>query len=140
MNKVVLLYKRAWEEQAVDLLKECFTEDAIYLFRPPEIAPACHGLPEIERYWRERVVGVQRDVMFTILRSIERDREVWLEWRSESKFPSLLPDNLPFVLWGTMILDLNEDGKISKLTEYYFWDQARRQMLEEARRRSVIET
>lgn len=133
MHSSVLIYKRAWEEQNVDLLAECFAEDAIYIARPVEMRPARYGLSEIQSYWRENVVGMQNAVQFTILRSIESDHEVWLEWQSESKFAVLLPNDPPFKLWGAMIFDLNASGKIKRLTEYYFWDEQQRQRLEAAR-------
>jgi hypothetical protein len=47
--------------------------------------------------------------------------------------PALLPGDSRFPMWGSMILDLDETGKITKLTEYYFWDNEQRRRLEEAR-------
>jgi len=142
MHPSVLKYKQAWERQDAALLKECFAHDAIYAYRPREwTSPRpCRGLLEIEAYWKKQVIGEQSNPIFTVLRYVESNHQVWLEWKSESHFPMLLPNEPPFQLWGAMVLDLNEEGKISQLVEYYFSDPDQRGKLEAARKEKANQT
>ena len=130
--RCVMLYKQAWEKRDVSLLKECFAEDAVYVFRPPEIkAPLC-GLSEIEEYWQTKVVDETRNVRVEIVRGVYWEREAWFEWKYESEIPEMHPE-CRFQMWGCIILDIDPHGMIARLTEYYFWVDEQRQRLEAAR-------
>ena len=138
MLLILQLYKRAWEEQNIDLLKQIFAVDAVYVFRPPALAAPLQGLTEIEEYWRKGVMSEQESVRFDILRAVEKGSEIWLEWKAAMVMPMLRPGDDVYPMWGAMVIDLARDGKIQHLVEYYFWDLAQRERLLQARERLAV--
>jgi len=133
MHRALVFYQQAWEQRRIELLDECFTEDAVYVFRPPALARPCNGLAEIKRYWQDRVLSEQESARFTVLRTVEIGRQLWCEWWAEAAMPMLRPGNDVFSMWGVMICDLAADGKFKRLVEYYFWDPQQRERLQKAR-------
>ncbi|SRR5260221_1937332 len=113
MHPTLEKYRAAWEDRDPALLKTIFTPHAVYQFRPWE---AARGLAEIEKYWLEKVV-TQTDVCFEVTRELLVGNELWIEWTAHAR---LADRNTLRALWGTMILELANDNRISKLTEYYF--------------------
>ncbi len=113
MHPTVQKYREAWEQRDPKLLKAVFAPDAIYQYRPWE---AARGLQEIEKYWKDKVM-TQRSVRFDVLRERIQGNEVWLEWNA---VVGLSEGESSANLSGAMILDLDSDLRIKKLTEYYF--------------------
>jgi len=115
MHPTIQKYKEAWEQRDVKLLKDIFTPDAIYQYRPWE---AASGLVKIEKYWAEKIIERQTSVSFHVERERHFGSELWLEWNA---VVGLKDREAPVKLTGTMIIELAEDGRIKKLVEYYFY-------------------
>jgi hypothetical protein len=115
MHPTIQKYKEAWEQRNVKLLKDIFTPDAIYQYRPWE---AASGLLEIEKYWAEKIIERQTSVSFHVERERHFGNELWLEWNA---VVGLKDRAAPVKLTGTMIIELAEDGRIKRLVEYYFY-------------------
>ncbi|MBI4026222.1 MAG: nuclear transport factor 2 family protein [Verrucomicrobia bacterium] len=113
MHPTVQKYQEAWEQRNPTLLAALFAPDAIYQYRPWK---AARGLREIERYWEDKVVP-QANVRFEVLRECVCGNELWLEWKAVVGLPGTEPS---VSLVGVMILDLDSNLCIKKLTEYYF--------------------
>ncbi|NMC41086.1 MAG: nuclear transport factor 2 family protein [Bacteroidales bacterium] len=73
-----------------------------------------HGIEEFKAMTR-RLTDRSKDLSMKIIRCIQQDRDIFIEWEMTIKFKK----NPSSVLYGTSRVTLNEAGKIIEQRDYY---------------------
>jgi len=113
VQKLMELYSMAWTEKKVDLLPQIFTRDAEYaenVFKMPK-----KGLGEIEAYWKEKIVGMQDNIIFTLKHIFADENYAVVEWNAE--FTDLTEKRRKQIR-EIAVLTIREN-KIASLREYW---------------------
>lgn len=109
MEEIIREYFQAWLDADIEPIKDIFSNDAVY---SECYAPEYHGLTQILKWftdWNTR----GRVLEWSIKRVIEKDRTIVVEWYFKCDYDSVI-DGFD----GVTIADFDEDGKISKLSEF----------------------
>ncbi len=117
MNKqqataLIELYGRAWVERDAEKILEVFTPDATY-FDPREGEQVGHE--GIRAYWKTKVIGSQKDIVFHLL-NVWIDTDVVIaEWNATfiDTTRNLKIDMTEVAIFGV------RDEKFSSVREYY---------------------
>lgn len=105
-------YLTAWRKQDPERLGAVFTDAAHYWDKP--FQPAIVGLTGIREYWR-REVTPQRNVTVAVESIAYRRDGAHLEWRARLDHGN----DTAKVVYGFMVIEVDETGKIRELRECY---------------------
>ncbi|MDM7919752.1 MAG: nuclear transport factor 2 family protein [Methanosarcina sp.] len=73
-----------------------------------------HGIEDFKAMTR-RLTDRSKDLSMKIVRCVQQDRDIFIEWEMTIKFKK----NPSSVLYGTSRVTLNEEGKIIEQRDYY---------------------
>jgi len=110
---IIKVYKKAWETRNPELITKIFTKNARYherAFEKPFI-----GHNQISEYWKRKVVGEQKNIMFRPLKLYLFKNTAILEW--EAKFYNA-KKHYNTKMRAVMIIEL-KGSKIASLKEYW---------------------
>jgi len=113
VKKVMMKYKKAWEEQDSNLILECFIKNGVYQESP--LSKPYKGHEEIKKFWDREVVKKQKKIKFTLGKCyVSVDGKTgFAEWRA-----SMERLGKTDYMVGIMLLRIKEN-KISYLNEYW---------------------
>jgi len=113
MKLVMKKYGKAWENQDVNLILECFSVDGIYQESP--LAKPYKGHKEIAQFWKKEVINNTKKIKFKIRKCyISQDKKTgFAEWECTNVY-----NNKKEKMVGIMILKM-KGKKITYLNEYW---------------------
>ena len=112
-RELIKKYGDAWVNQDLDSILKIFTKDAIYHERVLE--KPFKGHKEIKEYWKNKVVGEQKDIKFKLLSFYIDGDTIIAEW--EANFYDKKRE-VNVHMKEVAILEI-EDNKIKSLREYW---------------------
>lgn len=119
IKNVMKLYKKAWENQDIQLIQDCFTKKGTYQESP--LTKPYKGHKEIKNFWKIVVVKNTKNIKFKLKKCyLSNDKKTgFAEWECKNSFR-----NNPKSKWekghmvGIMILKMKGE-KIIYLNEYW---------------------
>ncbi|MDD5700177.1 MAG: nuclear transport factor 2 family protein [Candidatus Nanoarchaeia archaeon] len=106
-------YGKAWENQDVNLILECFTINGVYQESP--LAKPYKGHKEIAQFWKKEVVNNTKDIKFKLKKCyLSENKQIgFAEWDCINVYCGQKEKMV-----GIMLLKMKGD-KITYLNEYW---------------------
>lgn len=115
-------YVAAWRANQPGPIRELFTEDVVYRWRPYESYPAAHGIDAVVEAW----LGETRDepdaweAAYQAY-AVDGDRAVatgYSRYRADADEPER-------VFWNAFLMQFAPDGRCTAFTEFYMLEERR---------------